>query len=88
MNELFKSYLRKFVLIFFYDILVHSANLQERLQHVRIILQVLLSNQLYAKESQCRFGVKRVEYLGHIVSAEGVSVDQGKIQAVLDWPAP
>ena len=51
-----------------------------------MVLQVLLNNQLYAKESKCKFGVKEVEYLGHIVSAEGVSVDQGKVQAIL--PAP
>ena len=87
MNELFKPYFRKFVLVFFYDILIYSANLQDHLQHARLVPQVLLENQLYAKERKCSFGVQEVEYLRHIVSAAGVYVDPGKIQ-VLDWPTP
>ena len=83
MNKLFKPYLRKFVLIF-YGILVYSVNLQEHLQHVKIVLQVLLDNLLYAKKSKCMFGVSEVEYLGQIVSSSQVAIDQGKIQAVLD----
>ena len=88
MNELFKPYLSKLVLIFFEDILVYSISLQDHLHHLRLVFQVLLNNQLYAKKSKCSFGVKEVEYLGHIVSAEGVSVDKKKIQAILDWPVP
>ena len=88
MNELFKPYLRKFVLIFFDDILVYSRNLQDHLYHVRVVLQILKENQLFAKRSKCQFGVTEVAYLGHVVSNQGVAVDKSKIQAILDWPIP
>ena len=88
MNEIFKPYLRKFVLIFVDDILVYSTNLQEHVIQVRKIFNILRVNQLYAKWSKCKIGVSEVDYLGHIISANGVSVDQRKIQAVMDWPTP
>jgi hypothetical protein len=52
------------------------------------VLQLLKEKQLYAKPSKCFFGVKEVEYLGHIVSHEGVKVDPNKIKAMMDWPIP
>jgi hypothetical protein len=52
------------------------------------VLQLLKEQQLYAKPSKCFFGVKEVEYLGHIVSHEGVKVDPNKINAMMDWPIP
>jgi len=52
------------------------------------VLQLLKEQQLYAKPSKCSFGVKEVEYLGHIVSHEGVKVDPNKIKAMMDWPIP
>jgi hypothetical protein len=57
-------------------------------QHVDKVLQLLKEQQLYAKPSKCFFGVKEVEYLGHIVSHEGVKVDPNKIKAMMDWPIP
>ena len=74
MNELFKPYLRKFVLIFFDDILIYSISLQDHLKHVRIVFDILKKNQLFAKRSKCQFGVPEVAYLGHVVSAQGVAV--------------
>jgi len=53
-----------------------------------MVFETLLTNQLYAKWSKCRFGVEEVDCLGHIVSAQGVSVDPSKIQTVLAWPVP
>ena len=88
MNELFRPYLRKFVLIFFDDILVYSPSWQEHLQHVKRVIRVLQNNQLYVKGSECQFGVTEVHYLGHIVSSEGVGVDEEKIQAIVEWPMP
>jgi hypothetical protein len=52
------------------------------------VLQLLKEQQLYPKPSKCFFGVKEVEYLGHIVSHEGVKVDPNKIKAMMDWPIP
>jgi len=76
------------VLIIVDDILVYSTNLQEHVIQVRKIFNILRVNQLYAKWSKCKIGVSEVDYLGHIISANGVYVDQRKIQAVMDWPTP
>ncbi|KAL6313182.1 hypothetical protein AAG906_016770 [Vitis piasezkii] len=63
-------------------------DLFHHLAHLQIVLQILSTNSLFAKESKCRFGVLQVEYLGHIISEQGVSVDPAKIQAVIEWPTP
>jgi hypothetical protein len=52
------------------------------------VLQLLKERQLYAKPSKCFFGVKEVEYLGHIVSHEGVKVDPKKMKSMMDWSIP
>lgn len=88
MNHIFKPFLRKFVLVFFYDILVFSKSLDDHLIHLRTVLSVLLSNQLYAKQSKCVFGCGEVEYLGHIISSDGVRTDPRKIEAMQQWPIP
>ena len=88
MNSIFRQYMRKFVLVFFYDILIYSKNVEDHLDHVRIVLAILRTNTLYAKESKCSFGVTHVEYLGHIISGEGVATDPRKIEAVAQWPIP
>ncbi|XP_010276476.1 PREDICTED: uncharacterized protein LOC104611204 [Nelumbo nucifera] len=88
MNDLFRPYLRKFILVFFDDILVYSKSWEDHISHLRIVLKILSSNQLFAKMSKCRFGVSQVEYLGHIISEQGMSVDPTKIQVVIEWPTP
>jgi hypothetical protein len=88
MNSIFKPFLRKFVLVFFDDILIYSKSWEDHVQHVDKVLQLLKEQQLYAKPSKCFFGVKEVEYLGHIVSHEGVKVDPNKIKAMMDWLIP
>ncbi|KAH9666617.1 hypothetical protein KPL70_020713 [Citrus sinensis] len=88
MNSIFKPYLRKFILVFFDDILVYSRSHEEHIYHLKIVLQLLHQNKLYAKLSKCNFGQAKLEYLSHFVSAQGVSVDPTKIQAVLNWPKP
>ena len=55
---------------------------------MKLVFDVLRINQLYAKKSKCKFGVPKVEYLGHVISANGVSVDYKKIQAIIEWPVP
>lgn len=88
MNSVFRPFLRKFVLVFFDDILVYSSSWQEHLQHVKTIFKLLRQHQLFVKFKKCEFGKHELEYLGHIISADGVKVDQSKIQAMLDWPRP
>jgi hypothetical protein len=88
MNSIFKPFLQKFVLVFFDDILIYSKSWEDHVRHVEKVLQLLKEKQLYAKPSKCFFGVKEVEYLGHIVSHEGVKVDPNKIKAMMGWPIP
>jgi hypothetical protein len=82
MNSIFKPLLRKFVLLIFNDILIYNKSWEEHVQHVDKVLQLLEEKQLYAKPSKRAFGVQKVEYLGHIVSHEGVKVDLNKIRAM------
>jgi hypothetical protein len=88
MNSILKPFLRKFVLLFFDDILIYSKSWEDHVRHVDKVLQLLKEQQLYAKPSKCFFGVKEVEYLGHIVSHEGVKVNPNKIKAMMDWLIP
>lgn len=88
MNEVFKPFLRQFVLVFFDDILIYSKDLTTHLQHLELVLQVMRKNQLLAKASKCSFAVPQVEYLGHIITANGVATDPAKIKAMKEWPIP
>jgi hypothetical protein len=85
MNSIFTLELDKFFMVFIDDILVYSKNEEEYEQHLRIILQWLRGHQLYAKFSKCAFWPKKVPFLGHVISAEGIEVDPSKVQEVLDW---
>jgi hypothetical protein len=88
MNSVFMLELDKFVVVFIDDILVYSQNEEEHAEHLRIILTRLRDKQLYAKFSKCEFWLKKVPFLGHVLSDEGISVDPTKVQEVLDWKAP
>jgi hypothetical protein len=88
MNSIFKTFLQKFVLVFFDDILIYSKSWEDHMRHVDKVLQLLKEQQLYAKPSKCFFEVKEVQYLGHIASHEGVKVDPNKIKAMMDWSIP
>jgi hypothetical protein len=84
MNKLLHKYLRKFVLVFFDDILIYSKSVAEHQEHLQLVLELLRQNQLFAKHNKCVFGQPQVEYLGHIISAQGVSTGLSKIQVVKD----
>jgi len=88
MNDMLRPYLRRLVLVFFDDILIYSHNLQEHMHHLRLILDLLASNQFVAKFSKCVFAAQTVDYLGHIISPNGVSPNKEKIQAILSWVVP
>ena len=85
MNSIFKPTLRKFVLVFFDNILIYNKSWKDHVQHVYRVLKLLEEKQLYAKTSKCFFGLQEVEYLGHIVSHEGVKVVLNKIKAIKEW---
>eukprot|EP00253_Pinus_taeda_P004399 PITA_04399 len=88
MNHIFRSHLRKFVLVFFDDILIYSRTWEELLQHIEIVLCILEEQQFYAKLSKCEFGLMEMLYLGHIIGVDGVRVHKEKIKAIRDWPKP
>ena len=88
MSSVFMPELDKFVVVFIDDILIYSKNEEEHAQHLHIVLQHLREHQLYAKFSKCDFWLKEVPFLGHVISAEGISVDPSKVKDVLDWEAP
>jgi len=87
MNSVFMLELDKFVVVFIDDILVYSANEEEHAEHLRTVLTRLREHQLYAKFSKCEFWLRKVPFLSHILSDEGISVDPAKVQEVMDWKA-
>ena len=87
-NSVFMEELDKFVVVFIDDILIFSINAEEHAEHMRVVLSQLREHKLYAKFSKCEFWLKKVPFLGHVLSDEGISVDPSKVQEVLDWKAP
>ncbi|KAA0035938.1 pol protein [Cucumis melo var. makuwa] len=88
MNRVFREFLDTFVIVFIDDILIYSKTEAEHEEHLRMVLQTLRDNKLYAKFSKCEFWLKQVSFLGHVVSKAGVSVDPAKIEAVTCWTRP
>jgi hypothetical protein len=82
MNDVFRNYLDKFVIVFLDDILVYSKSEEENEQHLRMVLQVLREHQLYAKLGKCSFYQRQIHYLGHIILEEGIVVDPEKVEAI------
>ncbi|KAL4012974.1 hypothetical protein IC575_025123 [Cucumis melo] len=88
MNRVFKDFLDSFVIVFIDDILIYSKTEAEHEEHLHQVLETLRANKLYAKFSKCEFWLRKVTFLGHVVSSEGVSVDPAKIEAVTNWTRP
>jgi hypothetical protein len=85
MNKVFVEYLDKFIVVFIDNILIFSKMVEEYEEHLRLVLEKLRSNLLYAKFSKCEFWLSEVTFLRHVISAGGVSVDPGKVMDVLNW---
>ena len=88
MHRIFQPYLNQCVVVFVDDILIYSQSEWEHEYHLRIVLQSLRDHKLYAKFSKCEFWLTEVRFLGHVVSASGVSVDPEKVEAVMSWERP
>jgi len=86
MNKILKPYLKKFVLVFFDDILIYSFDQEQHMQHLKEIFEVLRQQKLHLNKKKCCFEQEQIEYLGHIISAKGVATDPKKIKDVNDWP--
>ncbi|GJU87870.1 putative reverse transcriptase domain-containing protein [Tanacetum coccineum] len=88
MNHVCKPYLDKIMIVFIDDILIYSCNKEEHANHLRIILELLKKEKLYAKFSKCDFWISIVQFLGHIIDSQGIHVDPAKIEAVKNWASP
>jgi hypothetical protein len=85
MNKVFVEYLDRFVVVFIDDILIYSQSDSDHEEHLRLVLQKLRDNQLYAKFSKCEFWIGEVPFLGHIISYGGISVDPAKVKEIMEW---
>lgn len=88
MNDIFRPYLRQFVMVFFDDILVYIRTLEEHVEQLLKVLQILDEHTLCVKRSKCSFAYRKIEYLGHVIDREGVSTNPKKVEAVQLWPSP
>jgi hypothetical protein len=88
MNKVFMEYLDRFIVVFIDDILINSNSDSDHEEHLRLVLQKLRDNQLYAKYSKCEFWIDEVPFLGHIISNGGISVDPAKVKEIVAWSIP
>ncbi|GJU36234.1 putative reverse transcriptase domain-containing protein [Tanacetum coccineum] len=88
MNRVCKPYLDRFVIVFIDDILIYSKSRKEHEGHLKLILNLLKKEELYAKFSKCEFWLSKVQFLGHMIDSEGIHVDPAKIEAIKDWASP
>ena len=88
MNEIFAELLRRGVLVFMDDILIYSKSLDEHISLLQKVFALLEKHQFLIKKSKCSFAKNTVEYLGHVISEEGVATDSSKVQVVSIWPTP
>ncbi|GJV00355.1 putative reverse transcriptase domain-containing protein [Tanacetum coccineum] len=83
-----KPYLDKFVIVFIDDILIYSRNKGEHEEHLKLILELLKKEELYAKFSKCEFWIPKVQFLGHVIDSKGFHVDPAKIESIKGWASP
>jgi len=88
MNRIFRPYLDQFVVVFIDDILIYSESREEHAEHLRVVLGILREHQLYGKLSKCEFWLEEVQFLGHVISTQGIAVDPAKIETVVKWERP
>jgi len=88
MNKIFNPFLDKFVVVFIEDILIYSRTQEEHVEDLGLVLGILREKQLYAKMYKCKFWMDEVQFLGHVISAQGIAVDPAKVEAVVKWESP
>jgi hypothetical protein len=88
MNHALRAFLGRFVVVYFDDILVYSKSLDEHIDHLHCVLTVLRKEKLYANLKKCSFCLDKVVFLGFVVGAKGITVDEEKVKAIKEWPTP
>ena len=88
MNCFFRPHVDRFVIVFIDDILVYLKDWEDHDTHLRVVLEILRMEQLYAKLSKCEFWLREMSFLGHIISEEGIRVDSKKIEVIIEWKPP
>ncbi|KAK0597462.1 hypothetical protein LWI29_025511 [Acer saccharum] len=88
MNHVLRAFIRKFVVVYFDDILIYGKNLADHVQHLKSVLDVLRKEKLFANLKKCTFCTNNLVFLGFVVSAQGIHVDSEKIRAIQEWPSP
>ena len=87
-NHVFRPYVDQFVIVFIDDILVYSKDRENHDTHIRVVLETLRNERLYAKLRKCEFWLREVSFLGHRVSEEGIRVNPRKIEVIIEWKPP
>ena len=87
-NDIFSNLVEVYLVVYLDDILVYSSNLPEHISHVREVLRRLRENNLYAKLSKCEFHTSSLQFLGFVITPEGITMDKDKCAKILDWPPP
>ena len=88
MNRIFRPYLDQFVVVFIDDILIYSESRDEHAEHLRVVLGILKEHKLYGKLSKCEFWLDEVQFLGHVISVQGIAMDPAKIETMVKWERP
>nr|GFB37107.1 putative reverse transcriptase domain-containing protein [Tanacetum cinerariifolium] len=87
-NRVCKPYLDKFVIVLIDDILIYSKSKQEHEEHIKLILELLKKERLYAKFLKFEFWIPKVQFLGHVIDSQGIHMDPAKIESIKEWSSP